>query len=97
MREHSYKLRKPVEFEGKTYQEVDFGNIENLTTKDLREIEKEVQTHGQTLINMEFSTVGCCAILRKATGLPAEFFDKVSFSDMSGMKYAVVNFLNGRP
>ncbi len=96
LKERIYILQKPVEFEGKSYQKLDFSKIDSLTTKDFREIEKEVQASGQMLINMEYSSVGCCAILRKATDLPAEFFDKLSLADMANLKYVVVNFLNGR-
>ena len=69
LKERIYILQKPVEFEGKSYQKLDFSKIDSLTTKDFREIEKEVQASGQMLINMEYSSVGCCAILRKATDL----------------------------
>ncbi len=96
LKKHIYVLKKPIEFEGKLYKELDFSNIDNLTTKDFREIEKEVQANGQQLVNMEHSAVGCCAILRRAASLPAEFFDELSLTDMANLKYVVINFLNGR-
>lgn len=95
LKQHVYVLKKPVEFEGTTYTELNFGAIATLTTKDFSGIEKEVQANGQNLINMEYSTAGCCAILRKATKLPAEFFEELSLIDVANLKYVIINFLNG--
>ena len=51
MNKLNVKLRKPFSFEGKEYTDVDLSGLENLTGRDMEEIEKTLSRENLDTIN----------------------------------------------
>ena len=70
------KFRKPYEFDGETFTELDLHGLEDLRGRDLTAIEKA------------FNKI----VATKVTGLPAEFFEDLPVGEVEKIKNAVVGF-----
>lgn len=89
------KLRKPVDFEGKTYTELDLSAMEDMSARDLKKISKLVRVK-DAAVNpalMEMSMEYAMAAAAMAAKLPIEFFDKLGAKDAMKVKNTVVSFL----
>jgi len=87
-------LQKPITFEGKEYKEVDLTGLEQLSTRDLVEADKQFNNSGQMAIMNEMATGYTLIIASRASGLPIEFFDNLPASVGLKVKNRVMGFLN---
>lgn len=87
------KFRKPFRFEDNVYNGIDLSGLENLTSKDLGEIEKKYYRAGITSFNPEATAIYAMFAAQRATGMPIEFFEQLPACDMIDIKRTIVNFL----
>lgn len=91
------KFRKPYKFEGKTYTGLDLSGFEDLTGKDLSDIEKmsvRFSSLEETTNPMkETSLPYALAAAMQVTGLPVEFFRGLPAKDLLLIKYTFAGFL----
>ncbi|MCI5882907.1 MAG: phage tail assembly protein [Clostridiales bacterium] len=86
------KFRKPFNFEGKEYTEVDLSGLEKLTGRDMEEIEKTLSRENLDTINGELTLRGTMLYASRATGRPIEFFQALPAVDCRRIKNTVINF-----
>ncbi len=87
-------FKKPYKFEGDEYKEVDLSGIENLSTKDLIDADKQFNTSGQMALMNEMTTGYSCIVAAKASGKPVEFFESLPAGEGLKVKNKVMGFLN---
>lgn len=87
-------FKKPVSFEGKEYTEVDLSGLENLTTSDLIEADKQFSTSGQFSVMNEVTIGYAVIVAAKASSKPIEFFEQLPASEGLKVKNMVMGFLN---
>lgn len=89
------KLQQPIDFEGKTYNEIDLSKLENLSATDLGKIESLYQNKypGEIGIVKEFSSNYYAVIANYITSLPFEMLDLMKIRDFMKMKVLIQNFL----
>lgn len=95
MSEYKIEFKKPYTFEGDEYTSIDLSGIENLSTKDLIDADKQFNTSGQMALMNEMTTGYSCIIASKATKLPVEFFNGLPAGEGLKVKNTVMSFLNG--
>ncbi len=86
------KFSKPYTFEDDTYDGLDMSCLENLTTRDLADIEKKFYRQGITSMTPENTVTYAKIVAQKVTGLPIEFFEQLPLREMMKIKSRVVNF-----
>ena len=86
------KFRKPFNFEGETFQELDLHGLEDLRGRDLTAIEKAFNKTGVSSFVPESTTTYAKIVATKVTGLPAEFFEDLPVGEIEKIKNAVVGF-----
>ena len=89
------KLRKPVDFEGRHYEEIDLSGLDGLTGRDVREFDRLFKMKGGRTGNnvKEFDSIYLQLVAAKATNLPLEFFDCISIRDATALEIEIRNFL----
>lgn len=87
-------FKKPYQFEGTEYKEIDLTEIENLTADSLVDAERIYNAAGGFSMMPEMSPLYAFAIASKATKLPLEFFRHLPIKDGLLVKNTVVGFLN---
>lgn len=87
------KFRKPYNFEGELFKELDLRGLENIRGRDLTAIEKAFNKTGISSFVPESTTTYAKIAATKATGLPAEFFEDLPAAEVEKIKNAVVGFL----
>lgn len=87
------ELKKPYEFEGKTYEKIDLRKLENMTTKDLIATNNLMMKKGGYSPTPEMTLDFCCILANRATKIPLEFFYSLSVADAMNLKNKVTNFL----
>lgn len=87
-------FRKPYQFEGKEYKEIDLSGIDDLSGDDLIETEKIFSSSGGFSMVPELSPLYAFIIASRATKQPVEFFSRLPIKDGLAVKNAVVGFLN---
>ena len=87
------KFRKPYDFEGELFKELDLRGLENIRGRDLTAIEKAFNKTGISSFVPESTTTYAKIVATKATGLPAEFFEDLPAAEVEKIKNAVVGFL----
>ena len=87
------KFRKPYNFEGEIFKELDLRGLENIRGRDLTAIEKAFNKTGISSFVPESTTTYAKIVATKATGLPAEFFEDLPAAEVEKIKNAVVGFL----
>lgn len=94
MEENKYlvKFRKPYQFEGQEYMEIDLSGLESLTTQDLVEADKVFVQTGNVAAMNEMSVGYSCIVAAKATGKPIEFFSRMPAKDGIEIKNMVAHF-----
>ena len=94
MEEDKYlvKFRKPYQFEGQEYKEIDLFGLEDLSTEDLVEADKVFARTGNVAAMNEMSMGYACIIAARATGKPIEFFSRLPAKDGLEVKNTVVGF-----
>jgi len=83
------KLKKSYDFNRSKISEVDMSGLEELTTLDAQEIDREM-----ALLNhhpkVKFrDTLYCKHVAMRATGLPADFFNMLRWKDMNEIQSTV--------
>lgn len=86
------KYRKPYEFEGETFTELDLHGLEDLRGRDLTAIEKAFNKTGISSFVPESTTTYAKIVATKVTGLPAEYFEDLPVGEVEKIKNAVVVF-----
>lgn len=91
-----YKLKKPVEYNGETYEELNF-DFEKLTGRDGLNIEAELKAQGITVMVPAFDSAYLIRLAAKACDKPigADIFDNMSIADFNKIKSAARSFLLG--
>lgn len=87
------ELKKPYEYEGKTYEKIDLRKLENMTTKDLIAANNLMMKKGGYSPTPEMTLDFCCILANRATQIPLEFFYSLSVADAMNLKNKVTNFL----
>lgn len=78
-------LSKPYKLDGETIKEVDLSGLEDLTTIDAQEVDgvmSKMKHHPQSKFT---DTLYTKHVAMRATGLPIEFFNALSFKDMQNI------------
>ena len=88
-------FKKPFEFEGNTYKEVDLSGLENLSARDMIAANKIMERGGTVNVLPEMSLEYACIISSKAAGKPVEFFQSLPPKEALKIKNRVTNFLYG--
>jgi hypothetical protein len=86
------KFRKPYQFEGQEYTEVDLSGLDKLTVKDLVEADRHFATSGQAAVVNEMSVGYACIIAAKVTDKPVEFFENLPAAEGIVIKNMVTGF-----
>jgi hypothetical protein len=86
------KFNKSYSFEGTEYNEIDLSGIENLTAKDLMDVDRIYVSMGQDATARETTLTYACIIASKATGKPIEFFENLPARESIKIKNMVVGF-----
>ncbi len=86
------KYRKPYEFEGEVFTELDLHGLEDLRGRDLTAIEKAFYKTGVSSFVPESTTAYAKIVATKVTGLPAEYFEDLPVGEIEKIKNAVVGF-----
>lgn len=86
------KYRKPYEFEGETYTELDLHGLEDLRGRDLTAIEKAFNKTGVSSFVPESTTTYAKIVATRVTGYPAEYFEDLPVVEVEKIKNAVTGF-----
>jgi hypothetical protein len=94
MEENKYMIifKKPYNFEGEEYKEIDMSAIEDLKANDLIAADKIFASRGQMAAMNEMSIGYSCIIASKATGKPLEFFENMPANEAIKLKNKVASF-----
>lgn len=87
------KFKKPYIFEGQTYNEIDLSKIEDISTKDLTDVDKLFYATGNVAPSTEMSLAYACIVASKVINKPLEFFNKLPGNEGIKVKTVVINFL----
>lgn len=87
-------FKKPHDFEGTEYKEIDLSGIENLTTGDLIRADGQFGEIGQFAVMNEMTTGYACIVAAQATHKPVEFFQQLPAVEGVKLKRLVMGFFN---
>lgn len=86
-------LKKPFEFEGKTYTEIDLSGLDDLTGADLEEADRYLKNSGEYFNPLkQYDSVYTNYIASRAANLPVEFFQKLKIKDAEKVRVTVTRF-----
>ncbi len=85
-------FKKPFIFEGKEYTEVDLSGIENLTGKNLMEVEKRLRAKGIASVTADLTADGLLMYAAEASKMPIEFFEQLPIREARKVKVRIMNF-----
>lgn len=88
-------FKKPFEFEGEVYKDVDLSGLEDLSARDMIAANKIMERSGTVNVIPEMSLEYACIISAKATGKPVEFFQSLPPKEALKIKNRVTSFLYG--
>ena len=89
-------FRKPYQFEGKEYYEIDLTNLENLTARDLMAVSRQVgRVQGGSVTAPELNPEYTVAIAARSANMPLEFFYGLPAREFIRVRSAVTGFLFG--
>lgn len=90
------KLRKPYQFEGKEYTEIDLSGLEELTAADMIALENQYDRKSPGVNVMPEVKVGYAVMMAaRAAKLPVEFFNGLPPKEAMKVKNRVMGFLFG--
>ena len=89
------KFKKPYEWEGKTYTEIDLSALEKLTGEDMVEINNLLGSRGRLPVLQEMSLEYAQEMAAHVTGMPIEFFKGLPAKKSMKLKNIVSNFIHG--
>lgn len=87
-----YIFSKPYEFEGKTYEKLEF-DLENLKGSDFAAAKKMFVKSGSFAVIPQMDSEFCAVILEKVSKQPLAFFEGLPAKDYCGITQQVANFL----
>jgi hypothetical protein len=88
-------LNKPYQFEGQTYEEIEF-DFDNLTGLNLLSAEREIRAMGNTTASIYFSMQYQAAVAAQAAKKPIDFMLGLSAKDFIHAVVLAQNFLFAR-
>jgi hypothetical protein len=88
-------FKKPVLFEGLSYDSVDLSGLENLSAADMIAVNKTIERGGTVNVLPEMSLEYACLISARAAGRPVEFFKALPPKEALKIKNRVTSFLYG--
>lgn len=93
--ERVVKLKVPIEFDGRTVEEIDLGGLDNLTGKDLKELDRLFKARGGSLSRntKELDSLYLQLVASRGSGMPIEFFESLSIKDATLVEVVTRNFL----
>lgn len=90
------KLKKPYQFEGKEYTEIDLSGLEELTAADMIALENQYDRKSPGINVMPEVKVGYAVMMAaRAAKLPVEFFNGLPPKEAMKVKNRVMGFLFG--
>lgn len=92
--EYLIQFKKPFNFEGKEYKEVDLSKLEQLNTADLIQADGQFGDSGQFAVMNEMTTGYACILAAKATDKPVEFFQQLPAIEGVKVRRVVMGFFN---
>lgn len=87
-----FKLKKKTAFEGTEYTEFDLSGLEELSGEEYGSLCKQTENIDGADMIPEKSITFACLAAAKATGLPYDFFKKLSAKDTCRLRYTVSGF-----
>lgn len=93
--EYLVQFKKPVKFEGASYDSVDLSGLEELIAADMIAVNKIIERGGTVNILPEMSLEYACLISSKVSGKPVEFFNALPPKEALKVKNCVTGFLFG--
>lgn len=90
------RLKKPYQFEGKEYTEIDLSGLEELTAADMIALENQYDRKSPGINVMPEVKVGYAVMMAaRAAKLPVEFFNGLPPKEAMKVKNRVMGFLFG--
>lgn len=90
-----FKLKKSVVFEGNEYTQIDLSGLEELSGEEYGSLLKQTENLDGADMVPEKSLTFAYLAAAKVTGLPYDFFKKLSAKDTCRLRYAVSSFFLG--
>lgn len=89
-----YTFEKPYEFEGKTYNELEF-DLEGMKGADFAAAKRQFAKSGSFVAVPTADSEFCAVLLARLTKQPLEFFESLPVKDYCSLTQSVSNFLLG--
>jgi hypothetical protein len=89
------ELKKPYEFEGKSYDKIDLSGLENITGNDMIQVNRILEKQGQLPVLQEMKLEYAQEMASRITGYPVEFFKGLRAKDSIKLKNTISNFMFG--
>lgn len=86
-------LKKPIKFEGETYDRIDLTGLHNIKAADMVAINRRMTRSGNVSSSQELTLEYALNMANLATGLPLEFFDQLPPYAAMAIKESVIVFL----
>lgn len=87
-----YVFDKPYEFEGKTYEKIEF-DLDGLKGSDISAVKKQFAAAGNFSVIPALDSDFCAMLLARITRQPLEFFLELPAKDYNKLTQQVGNFL----
>lgn len=88
----TYTFAKPYEFEGKTFDKLEF-DLEGMTGADFAAAKKQFAKAGNFAAVPAADSEFCAVLLARLAKQPQEFFDALPVKDYCALTQSVSNFL----
>ena len=92
MKPYIYKLREPITYNGKTYEEISL-NFMALKGKDMIAIEDDMDELGKNILSPELSSEFIGRLAAKASGVPFEALMELPYREFTNIKGHTRNFM----
>ena len=89
-------LKKPINFEGESYDKIDLNGLNELKTSDMVSINRRLLRNGIAEANQELTLEYALNMANLATKLPLEFFNELPPYAAMKIKIRVASFLFGQ-
>lgn len=89
---YNHQFKKPFEYEGQRYTTLNF-NFNKLTGRDMKIIEQEMQTAGESAYSPEMSRIYQYRLAARAAGMMADVLEAMPLGDFNRICNAARNFL----
>lgn len=89
------KFNKPFQWEDNTYSGIDLIGLEDLSAKDMIQVQRTMERSGSINVLPEMSLEYACLFASKATDMPVEFFQDLPPRDAMKVKSKITSFFYG--